>query len=198
MKNLLVMALVCAGVNTLSAQSLEADRFTAGASVVSTFGDYRAFTNRSLGFAVEGTYDVTREPQPLNFRALVGFVRVAGKERADLDTTLSLSGIRAGVDVTFRTPSEQVTPYVGLVFTRWTGKASQTGNLTAEAADFSDKGFKLGFRVGVDVAVTRNIVLAADYNLSEWRHSSDISKRPTWGVNPVNPSWMSVTARYRF
>lgn len=198
MKKLFLMALIGVGTTTLSAQALQSDRFTAGVSLVSTFGNYRTFTNQPLGFGVEGTYDLTRKVEPLNFRVMAGYVHVSGKDRQDLGTALTLNALRAGADLTFRTPSDKITPYVGLIFSRWMASASQPGSLKPAALDFSDKGFKLGVRLGVDVNLTQNVVLAADYNFSEWRHDNDISSKAIRGVNPVNPSWMSVTARYRF
>ena len=69
--------------------------------------------------------------------------------------------------------------------------------------DFSDNAPKFGFRAGVDYFVTKHFVLAADYNLSEWRHSTQYSTSTSSpsainGLNPVNPSWITLTARYHF
>ena len=198
MKKHLVLALLCAAAPAQVAVEGIANRFTAGLSLVSTQGDYRSFTNQPMGFGAEATFDITRSAEVINVRAMLGVVRVNGKDREDIGTKLNLNGIRAGLDFTFQTPSPKLTPYAGIILTKWSGHADSQGSLSEAQATFKDNEPKFGFRVGLEYAFTNHLVLAADYNHSEWRHSKDITTTVVKGINPVNPSWMSMTLRYRF
>lgn len=202
MKKHLVLALLCAAAPALVAQEGMANRFTGGLSLVSTYGDYRAFTNQTLGYGAEVTYDILKTTDAINVRGMVGVVRVNGKERSDLGTSFRLNGVRAGLDFTFRTPNEKVVPYVGIIVTKWSGHANGQGTLLPEQLDFSDNEGKFGFRVGVDYSINRNLIVAGDYSFSEWRHNlnnaaSKKDPRVVNGFNPVNPSWGTVTLRWR-
>jgi hypothetical protein len=196
-------------------QETFASRITAGVSIISTQYDYRAFTNSSLGFGLEATCDITRnENSALNFRGFLNYFAVSGKERPELETTLSLNGMSLGAEVLFKTPWEKVVPHAGVMLTKWSASHDGLGILTESQAEF-DSSPKFGWRVGVDYSITRNIIVGAAFSMSEWRSHADYTTGGTIlstilpgysfgagtvvkGWNPVNPSWLSINGRWRF
>jgi len=203
--SLLTFACLALVGQSVAGQETFLSRVTAGVSVVSTQGDYKAFTESPYGFGLEVACDITRRPeQALNFRGFLGYAAVSGKYRADLDNTFSLNGLSLGGDATFRTPSDKIRPYAGIMLTKWSGSSDGLGKvLVAERQVEFDSDPKLGFRVGVDYAINSHIVVGACYSMSEWRARRDYSNSMTNalvidGFNPVNPSWINVTCRWRF
>jgi hypothetical protein len=189
----------------MAGQDSLASRFTAGLTIVSTQGDYKAFTDAPYGFGFEATGDITRHPdQALNFRGFLSYAAVSGKYRAALDNTFSLNGLSLGAEATFKTPSDKIRPYAGIMLTKWSGSSKGLGKvLVAERQIEFDSHPKMGFRFGVDYTINDHIVVGACYSMSEWRAHRDYSQSVTNalvidGFNPVNPSWVNVTCRWRF
>lgn len=203
MKKHLALALLLAAF-PLAAQEGLAQRVSVGGSLIATYGDYRAFTNKSMGFGAEVTYDLIKNTDPINLRGYLGYMTVTGNERPEVAATFDLSGMRVGFDFTFKTPMEALVPYAGFNVTKWTGKSVRTAPVLLDRqVDFSDKEPKFGFRFGMDYFLTKHLVVGADYSLSEWRqntaYSTSVSNpKAIKGLNPVRPSWGTVTVRYHF
>jgi len=203
MKTFLTLTCLALAGQAAVGQESFASRITAGVSIVSTQGDYRDFTANPNGFGFEVTCDITRAlDQALNFRGFLSFFMVGGKYREVFDTSFSLNGMSLGADVTFKTPSDKVVPYAGIFMTSWSASHDGLGNLLERQVEF-DSDPKLGFRFGVDYSVTEHIIVGANFNMSEWRSHRDYAANPSnplvvKGFNPVNPSWVNITGRWRF
>jgi hypothetical protein len=199
---------------TAAGQESFANRVTAGVSIVSTQGDYRDFAANPLGFGLEVTCDLTRSAENvLDFRGFFSYFAVSGKDHDvifNINTatqmsshgSTSLNGMSLGAEVTFKTPCPRLLPHAGIMLTKWSGSASGFENLAERQLKY-DNAAKLGWRVGLDYSVTGHFIVGANFNLSEWRSHRDYAANTgnpiiSKGFNPVNPSWVNITCRWRF
>jgi hypothetical protein len=215
MKTILTLTCFALAGHAAFGQDTFASRVTAGVTIVSTQSAYRDYSANPFGFGLEVTFDITRNPEnALNFRGFFNYFTVSGKDREvvfQINTAAqtshfgssSLNGMTLGADVTFKTPWKKIAPYAGLMLTKWSGSHSGFENLTEQQLEY-DGAVKFGWRVGVDYTITKNVILGAGFNLSEWRSNRDYAATGTSnpvisrGWNPVNPSWANITGRWRF
>lgn len=214
MKTLLTLTCLALAAQTAVGQESFANRITAGISIVSTQSDYRDFTANPLGFGLELTCDLTVNPEnALNFRGFFSYFAVSGKDHDvifNINTAAqmssrgatSLNGMSLGAEVTFKTPFSKIVPHAGIMLTKWSGSASGFENLEERQLEY-DGAVKFGLRFGLDYSVTEHIIIGASFSLSEWRSHRDYAPNTTnpiisRGFNPVSPSWVNITARWRF
>ncbi len=202
MKTLCTMLLSAGVACTLLGQDSAPKRFTVGPTLGLNYADARAFTNNTMALGAEATLHMGPSESLLQTRAYLGAIRTSGKDRPDLGTAFGLSGLRAGVDLMFKTPLSALQAYAGLNLTKWSATSSQPSTLPnggpEPTTSFPDKGLKFGWRLGVDYRFTDALTLGVDFNQSEWRHNNQLNTRPVKGLNPVNPSWVGITLRYGF
>ena len=217
MKTLLSLTCLALAAQAAVGQESFANRITAGVSIVSTQGDYRDFTANSLGFGLELACDLTRNPEnALNFRGFFSYFAVSGKDHDVIFNknnqnpaaqfisrgSTSLNGMSLGAEVIFQTPWPKIIPYAGLMLTKWSGSHSGFENLAERQLEY-DNAVKFGLRFGLDYPVTENIIVGVNYSMSEWRSHRDYAANTgnplaSKGFNPVRPSWVNITGRWRF
>lgn len=214
MKTLLSLACLSLASQVAVGQESFANRITAGVSIVSTQGDYRDFTANPMGFGLEMTCDLTKNPEnALNFRGFLNYFAVSGKDHDvifNINTatqkvsrgSTSLNGMSLGAEVLFKTSSPKLVPHAGIMLTKWSGSTSGFDDLEERQLEY-DSAVKFGFRVGLDYSITEHAIVGANFGLSEWRSHRDYAANTanpliSKGFNPVNPSWVNITCRWRF
>jgi hypothetical protein len=214
MKTLLTLACFTIAAQAAVGQDTFANRITAGVSIISTHGNYYDFTANRLGFGVEVTCDLTKNPEnALNFRGFFSYFAVSGKEHEvifNINTatqmtstgSTSLNGMSLGAEVTFKTPWPSLVPHAGLMLTKWSGSASGFENLAERQLQY-DNAVKFGLRLGADYSITEHLIAGVNFSLSEWRSHRDYAANTSNplmsnGFNPVSPSWVNITCRWRF
>jgi len=167
--------------------------------MLATQGDWRAWNAGSVqGQAFELGYTAPADGDFITYGLWAGHVRSVGDKRQDLGTSLTLSAWRAGADLVFLTPVEGLRAYAGLNLNCWNGKWNQDNATLGTKGEFSDSKGKLGLRLGVEYRITKEWGATLDYSAAEYRSSQRFSKYPVQGLNPVNPSWITLSVQYRF
>ncbi len=127
----------------------------------------------------------------------------------------SLYGWRVGGDVRFKTPVAGLTPFLGVSITAYDGKIDKGGVVPnydtpsqpfqVPAGPYPEGKGKFGGRLGVEYRINKEWGLALDYSFSEWRsdfrlgtYTPITGHRVVNGLNPVNPSWIALSAQYRW
>jgi len=184
----------------LGAQEAQSNPLYLGASVVLNQGDLRKFAGgKANSFAFEAGYTVLPVEEGIGLNLYGRYMRTAGDRKfgtgfPSTGVKLSLDTITLGTDFTFASPWKAVVPYIGLSLSYFDGAKSDP--FQNPKLSFEDSKAKFGGRVGVLYQFNQRWSAAADYSYAEWR---SVSNQPILqGVNPMNPSYVSLTARYHF
>lgn len=127
----------------------------------------------------------------------------------------SLRGWRLGGDVRLKTPVKDLTAFAGITVSKYRGRRDAAGVLPnydapaspfrVPAGDYPETQTKFGARAGVEYRINAAWGVALDYSFSEWRSDYQINSytpgtgsRTMDGVNPLNPSWIALSAQYRW
>ncbi|MBI4912788.1 MAG: outer membrane beta-barrel protein [Acidobacteria bacterium] len=185
---------------------------------ITTFADWRAYAGgKSFGWGFELGYDFSTPGDVAGIAVYAGYVRSIGDLRkeiyqtptgsfAPIGTGFNLMGWRLGGDIRFETPIKGLTPYIGLGLVYWKGERMGDSPIFGPKGPILESNAKFAGRVGVEYQITKSWGVSADYNYSEWRANSrdtnmNGSKEASLkisGYNPMNPSWMAISASYRF
>lgn len=171
-----------------------------GATYVINEGDLRKYAGgKERSFAVEAGYELIPSEEGIGANLYARYMRTFGERRFGTGfptggVKLNLDAWTGGLDLTFATPVKGLVPYVGINLNFWDGSKSDA--FLVPKYSFEDSKVKIGARLGLQYRVNASWSAAVDYNFAEWRSARTESRIP--GVNPMNPSWVGVTARYNF
>jgi len=215
-RNAFALMILGAGTCGLLAQDNERPYYV-GFTVGASQADLRAYMGgRSFGHAFELGYDWTKPDDFVGIRAYANHLRWLGDHSERLDVTQSLVAWRGGVEFSFTSPVKNLRPYTGLSITYWDGKRLTPSTVLGDykgtayplpAGSYPDAEAKFGFRFGVDYSVFNYLTVSLDYNFSEWRSAQRNRGAETSlvnyaqkinGYNPVHPSWLGVSVKYKF
>jgi len=167
-------------------------------TLVTPQADLRVYSGgKSSGHGFEMGKNWGDESQVITFGAYVGYNRLSGNYRPEIDTALGLDWWRFGIDTRFATPIKAMTVYAGLSANFFDGYRYQNSSVLGLKGGFPDSKAKFGARLGIQYTISGRWGVSMDYNFAEWR--SDIAPAPAIkGVNPVNPSWVATSVVYQF
>lgn len=155
-------------------------------SFISPQGDLRILTQKSSGYGFElGAKLLKGEGLEL---WLHGEFQSVSRKVVQGTTTYDAKSSIAGLDLKYLVGKSKI--FTGPVLATWDAR----GNNGVGAA--GETGWKLGWRVGVEYPIYQNWGAAISYTATEWR--SDGNSGPVRGLNPSNPSFLAVSATYKF
>lgn len=200
--NLKLAPFMLAGLMTVvaSSQELQPKPLYLGATYVINEGDLRKYAGgKDKSFAFEMGYELIPSSEGIGTSVYARYMRTFGNRRfgAGFPTggvKLNLDAWTVGLDLTFATPIKGLVPYAGVNLNFWDGSKSDA--FQTPKYSFEDSKAKVGARLGLLYQVSPSWSAAVDYNFAEWRSARTESRIP--GVNPMNPSWVGLTARYQF
>ncbi len=214
-----VGALILSGFAGLALQAQTVADFPAyfRASAVKPMSDLRAYLGgQDLVYAYELGYDFHGPDAWAGLGIYVTYLVANGSPISTYQgLTQSVYGWRVGGDVRFHTPIKGLTPFIGFSVTAYDGKVNRGGVVpnydtpsqpyVVPAAPYPEGKGKFGGRVGVEYRINKEWGVALDYSFSEWRSDFQLGgytpvtgQRVVNGLNPVNPSWIALSAQYRF
>lgn len=172
-----------------------------GATYVINQGDLRKYAGGQVrSYAFEFGYEVIPSDEVIGLNVYARYMRTFGDPRVGTGfpaggVKLNLDAWTGGADLTFATPIAGLVPYAGLNLNFWDGSKSTAFGTPPFA--FEDSKAKFGVRLGVQYRFNAAWSAAVDYNFAEWR-AIRAGEARLQGVNPMNPSWVGLTARYNF
>jgi len=130
----------------------------------------------------------------------------------------ALFGWRFGIDMRFRTPIKGLTPFGGFNVNWYDGIRTDGGAVPSAddyrlhfkipAGKWPEGQAKLGVRWGVEYRITEQWGVSIDNSISHWLSKSNATGDPGQasmtgnrhykGVNPVAPTWLSLSVQYRW
>jgi len=193
---------------SLAAQSTG---FSAGGGLILApskqfFGAYDKAVHNNMGFFATAGYDFKIYQTDVDSRASLTFGMMPGKELNGLKTSLTL--IQLSDDIFLPLGSESLRGLFGFSANFYSASFSGTESTDRNDVDhhfpFKDAdGLKLGFRLGLDYAITKNLSAELLFQQTELA-GSDISEldSPTQQAyvrrGGINPSWLQLGVRYSF
>lgn len=166
-------------------------------SLITPQADLRVYSGgESTGHGFEVGKNWGDPSQAITFGAYVGYNRLSGNYRPEIDTALGMDWIRMGIDTRFATPLKAMTVYAGLSASFFDGYRYQNSSVLGLKGGFPDSKAKFGARLGIQYTFSDRWGMSMDYNFAEWR--SDTTAAAIKGVNPVNPSWVATSVVYQF
>lgn len=220
--------LVIAGVAVTAAAQQPEKPFTVKASILSPFAETKTFLGgKSTGLGVEFGYDWRAKDNFATLTPWIGYATFTGNDRAGwneanatntpgastVNARYDLKVLHYGVDLKFDLPWMNAKWWMGLSLKRFYGENKTGGAIPVNAAEayngaevvvltagkLGETKPKLGARVGVDVPVGKDFSVHAQYDFAPWVSDSEAYKqRYVDALNPLNPSWFSVSVGYRF
>jgi hypothetical protein len=179
------------------------------ASVLRSFADLTDYNGgRRNGFGFEMGYDFA---MPDNFSGItpwVGFIRFNGDPRQDLaylnpgitPPRFDLTAWRAGLDFKWNTPVKNLKGWMGINVNYFDGNQLSAGRIPTDtstlAKPLAEAKAKLGMRAGLDYNITKEWSAHVQYDAGYWLASSRLTRFQA--LNPMFPSWFSVSAGYHF
>lgn len=200
--NMKLSGCLLAGLASVSAFAQDASPkpIYLGATYVFNEGDLRKFAGgKVMSYAFEAGYELAPPTDIIGSRVYARYMRTFGDRREGSDfpaggTKLHVDAWTGGLDLTFATPVKGLVPYAGMNVTFYDGSKSES--FLAPKFSFEDSKPKFGIRLGVEYQINATWSASVDYTFTEWRSASkEVSIQ---GVNPLNPSWVGVSARYHF
>lgn len=172
------------------------------------FGAYDKAVNNNNGLYLGGGYDFKLYQTDVDARASLTIGYMPGKERNGLTTSLLLT--QASGDIFLSLGSESVRGLFGLSVNFYSATFDGTEN-TADRGDVEHhfpfkncSGAKLGYRIGFDFAVSKNVTTELLFQQTELA-GSDLSEQtsltnatPFVRRGGINPSWLQFGVRYHF
>ena len=204
--NMKLARYLLAGLAAVSAfaQDAKPKPLYAGVTYVINEGDLRKYAGgKPWSYAFEFGYEVIPSEEGIGTNIYGRYMRTFGDARYPSPTLnvfpvngvkLQLDTVTVGLDLTFATPIKGLVPYAGLNLNYYDG--TKTASFLAPKYSFEDSKAKAGVRLGVQYKFNASWSAAVDYNFTEWRSARTEARIP--GVNPMNPSWVGLTARYNF
>ncbi|MDR2696934.1 MAG: porin family protein [Holophagales bacterium] len=212
-----------AALATASAQGTDGGPFYVKASITAPFAETKVFLgDKSNGWGFEGGYDFAM-PDSFSFISpWFAYSRFVGNTRTDFDPAITLDlpspafGLdvyQIGVNFKYQTPIKGLRPWIG-VSVNWfdgnqitdgyaPGEFDLNGDPETKAHGLWNNHPKIGLRVGMDYFITSylsaHIQFDASHWISDWEREvpgQDTLRVP--GLNPMNPSWFSVSVGYHF
>jgi hypothetical protein len=127
----------------------------------------------------------------------------------------ALFGWRAGIDMRFKTPCGNLNVYAGMNLNWWDGIRVTPGSIPnydnprspfpIRAGEWPEGQAKFGMRLGVEYRFNEKWGVSLDGNTGAWLSMSTINgvqpisgQRNVRGVNPVAPTWIALSAQYRY
>jgi len=210
-----LMSLVLLGLVSTTAMAQEKPLY-ARAGLLTAFGDLRSYAGgATTGYGVEFGYTLPMKEEIISFAAYAGYIGISGKARAIdpyplIDDSIqtapkympvyqakqSMKAWRLGVDAVFVTPMDKLRAFAGININGFNGTREVVGTPTEHEFEKDSRG-KFGARAGLEYQITNEVAVTAEYNVAAWR-SEIQGLRPVRGVNPVNPSWTTLSVQYRF
>lgn len=168
------------------------DKIILSGSLAFAQGDALDMTRKSSGgYGAEVAYQFTPKDYGVDFRAYAGWKKLAASKNASDSPAYSLSGPHAGLDLVYK-------PWNSLPISLSTGPSLHVWQVELQGASDGrkgDQGLKLGWRAGVEYAVTSEWSVGLKYTFTEWRSSPDDPKSDRLAARP---SYLSLMASYRF
>lgn len=211
---LLLAGALSAGLN---AQSVAERPAYVRLSAVHPMDNFRAYLgDKTPVYALEFGYDFAGPDAWMGLGAHLTYLTASGSAIDKYGgLTQSLKGWRLGADLRFKTSVAGLTPFLGLNVTSYRGNRDTGGTLPnyddpvnpyrVSAGSYPETEVKFGARVGLEYRINSSWGIAIDYSFSEWRSDYRIDDympttgpRTMDGVNPLNPSWIALSAQYRF
>jgi hypothetical protein len=219
-----LMTLLVLGTLATVVQAQQSDKpFVIKASALSAFADAKDYLGgKTFGWGFEGGYDYA---MPDNFSTItpwVGYVRFIGDPRGDFAITnadgttavgpiFDLAAWRVGVDLKWDTPFKGLRGWMGINLNyfdgnqRGTGKNYMTGTGTINTSPLPQMNAKWGARLGLDYMITKEFSTHFQYDFGYWMSTTKQPASPTnasfprvKALNPMNPSWFSLSVGYHF
>ena len=188
--------------------------FSAGGGLIlapskQLFGSYEKAVHNKVGFDLNGAYDFKLYQTDVDARATLTAASMPGKATAyGLKTSLTL--VQLSGDIFLSLGSENVRGLFGFSVNSYSASFSGKENTTDRAAatqhfPFKDcSGLKMGFRVGVDYAITKSFSTEVIFQQTELA-GSDLSEQtnltnssPFVRAGGISPSWLQFGVRYHF
>lgn len=218
MKKLAALILAGCALPAVQAQSAAEKPAYVRLTAVRPMGDLYAYLGQKpLATAFEFGYDFSGPDDLAGLGVYVTRLQASGQAMDKYQgLTQTLNAWRLGGDVRFKTPVQGLTPYLGLSLSFYEGKRTTGGvvpNFDTPATpwivapgDYPEKNkAKFGGRLGVEYRFNAAWGMSVDYNFSEWKSEYRLGTftpitghRHTDGINPINPSWIGVSAQYRW
>lgn len=187
MKMRIISGLVL-GLTTLAASAQDTGNYQAKISFISPQGDLRILTQKSSGYGFElGANLVRGEGLEL---WLHGEFQSVSRKVVEGSTTYDAKSSIAGLDLKYVVGDAKI--FTGPVVATWDARGNNGAGPVGETA------WKLGWRVGVEYPIYKNWGAAISYTATEWRSDSNDPAGAIRGLNPSNPSFLAVSATYKF
>lgn len=156
-------------------------------------------TNNRLAYTVGGDYHTHIWGTEVPARIGLSLASMPGKEKFGLKTSLTL--IQAHGDVFVETPSPALRGFAGLSINKYSMSTAGTESSTPEDIDHhfpvrDVKGLKLGLRVGLAYAFTKNV--SGDVMLQQTELAGKDLQDPLIRQGGINPAWLQLGVNYRF
>lgn len=223
MKRSAMMLILLAACAMLRAEEAPAgakdyDPFYARIGLMSTQGNLRAFGGgRVLSPIYELGYAPAVPEGNVGLGAYASYFKLDGKAIAAYDgLQQDLYGYRFGFDARYATSVPGLTPFVGISWNFYDGERRTAGafhdslngtTYPLAAGAYPEGKGKLGARLGLEYRISPQWGVVLDYSFSEWYSQkynwTDGTMAPSGpdyanGLNPVRPSWITLSAQYRF
>jgi hypothetical protein len=192
----------CALLSGLLAMPLAAQNapFSINGGLISALDSLKKATNHSTALQIGADYHTRVWSTEVPARVGLSFASMPGSEKNGLKTSLSLLQLHG--DLLLDGPTAAWHPVLGLSMNRYTMSKQGVENL-ADPLDRDHhfpvrdvRGTKIGFRVGLDYAVSRNLELELMFQQTELA-GKDLTD-PMVRAGGINPAWLEFNVRYRF
>jgi len=208
---------------TAGAQETEVRPFYVKASVTAPFAETKVYLGgKSNGWGFEGGYDYAMSDGFSFISPWFAYSRFLGNTRTDfapeimfdLDSpALGFDVYQIGMNFKYQTPINGLRPWIG-VSVNWfdgnqisggytPGEIDVNGNLETKPHALGYNAPKIGLRLGVDYYITSYLSAHLQFDASHWISDldrevpgQDLARVP--GLNPIKPSWFSVSVGYHF
>jgi hypothetical protein len=199
MKRIVRLGALVLAAGGLGLQAQQAEGFKVGAALPWSQDSVRTYTHQSLmGLAVDGAYQGTLLGGGSFYRAGLGVVALPGKEEAGVK--ISLTDVQLFGDLVVPVgASQRLAVITGLSANNWSRSVTRPEGMGVSGNVRHSLG-KLGFRAGLEYAITPKVTLSALLQMTELGTDSAFVKGgdPDYGTTKVNPSWIQVGFHYNF
>ena len=179
------------------------DGWQAGAGLSMAMDSMKEYTHQTLGLSLQGDYQKMIADSPTAWRLGMEYDAFPGSSQNG--RKISLQDLQIHGDVVIPLFSSKVSLVAGMSLNTWIRQVSgsdafdptQSNNVSGSV----HRAFgKLGFRTGFERAVDEHLAIQVMFQITELGTDNEFLKNgdPVWGKSAVNPSWVGVSARYRF
>jgi len=182
---------------SLSAQDTA---FSVNGGLISALDSLKKATHASTALQIGGDFHTKVIGTEVPARVGLTLASMPGSEWNGLKTSLTL--FQAHGDLLLDGPTQAWHPVLGLSLNHYSMKKSGTENV-ADPLDrdhhfpvLDSKGVKIGFRVGLDYTLTKQLELEFMFQQTELA-GKDLTD-PMVRAGGINPAWVEFNVRYRF